>query len=612
MRRMRQVSILVAGVCALALAQSAFAANGDGVRAGTAGGVHGEVQIAKAEYTPSQRQIGHQIGSGEPIYMGDQIATGAGGGLQVMLMDQTVMTLGQNAKITIDEMVYDPKSGDGKLNFSVAQGAFRYVSGQIAKNNPENVNIKTPMATIGIRGTIVGGAVESGETVVALLGPGSDTNTSERHGAIVVTTPAGSVDITRTGYATVIMPGQPPAPPAPATPEQLQRFGDAGANGSVRQTASAASSPASGSSGTAEQSSTSASSTAGQTLVAGTINQRTVAPAVPTLQHAEGTSTSIAATLSPETTTAENGSTADGTANDTKNAQDTTTTFGDGGTKLSELASFSYSKGSSLTFESGYASGDCYPSLCAYSADNSSDGSVSLSSGQLTITGSNLGGSGTEDSITLTPVAGTDGDVTTYTGLTDTNGYSYSLYDYGKKYGLSYSTFGRIEVDAGFNTMLDVYSYGITTPTSQMPTAGTATYTGGATGYLGYSYSSQATDKIEGTVALTANFSSNTLSGTISNIVTSSSNTTTSTTSGISVGSITLATASISGSSAAGSASFTASSTTMLTNLSNMTGNYTAQFYGGAANEIGGGVTVTDASTTDYGQTIKMSYGAKR
>ena len=199
------------------------------VQAGSAGGVNGQAMIVKADYAPAQRKIGAQLGSGEPIYMGDQITTGDKSGMQVMLLDQTVLTLGQNARMTIDDLVYDPKTGDGKLNMKVAQGAFRYVSGKIALNNPQNVTIGLPVGTIGIRGTIVGGNVSEESSTVALLGPGPSRNGNEKVGAINVSNPQGSVDITRAGYATTLIPGQPPSPPQRLTLEQMIQLRQAGA-----------------------------------------------------------------------------------------------------------------------------------------------------------------------------------------------------------------------------------------------------------------------------------------------------------------------------------------------------------------------------------------------
>jgi hypothetical protein len=507
-------SLILAGLL-LATSAPAFA-DITGVQAGTSGGVHGDVQIAKAEYAPSQRQIGHQIGSGEPIYMGDQIATGTNGGLQVMLLDQTVMTLGQNAKMTVDEMVYDPKSGTGKLNFNVSQGAFRFVSGQIAKANPENVKITTPMATIGIRGTIVGGSVDSGNAIIALLGPGGETNTSARHGAIQVSTPSGTVDISRTGFATIITPGQPPSPPAPATAEQLQRFGQAGAGSnsastkslaaaSTDQTASGSPAPTSQTSGTGSN----ASSISGNTLaVGGALSTIITAPPPVTIAANDTTSPALAKTIkdnqpaaAASAAPADTGPWAslDGTSVGYNRAylyySDDAPGISDDGINSATLT---FTSTSNWTFTDPENGSSTFP----YPAD-----SVNLSNWSST----------SNDTISSMPVG------TKYASATvgSNNYYAYDLTDTA---GLTYSKFGiwlggsnlswsgnqLASTDPMINATLGAYSFGVATPSASMPSTGFATYTG-TFGALGYTPSSIYA--VTGQMNWSANFGSNTLNG---------------------------------------------------------------------------------------------------
>ncbi len=78
---------------------------------------------------------------------------------QILLLDETVFTIGPNSTIIIDKFVYDPKSQKGEIKASITQGVFRYVSGKIAAKNPDSVKVKLPTASIGFRGTIVGGSV---------------------------------------------------------------------------------------------------------------------------------------------------------------------------------------------------------------------------------------------------------------------------------------------------------------------------------------------------------------------------------------------------------------------------------------------------------------------
>ncbi len=124
----------------------------------------------------SPGQIGRVAESGQAVFLGDEVKTDAQGHLQILLLDQTVFTIGPSSAIIIDEFVYDPKTSDGKMQASITKGIFRYVSGKIAAKKPNNVTIKLPSATIGIRGTIIAGEAGTNRSFAMLLGPGENNN----------------------------------------------------------------------------------------------------------------------------------------------------------------------------------------------------------------------------------------------------------------------------------------------------------------------------------------------------------------------------------------------------------------------------------------------------
>lgn len=87
------------------------------------------------------------------------------------------------------------------------------------------MKVKLPTGTIGIRGTIAGGAVlPDGSVLIALLGPGTNNTAGARPGSISVTNAGETVTISRPGFATIIRPGQPPTPPFKITPQQLAQL----------------------------------------------------------------------------------------------------------------------------------------------------------------------------------------------------------------------------------------------------------------------------------------------------------------------------------------------------------------------------------------------------
>ncbi|MEC9268895.1 MAG: FecR domain-containing protein [Pseudomonadota bacterium] len=204
----------------------------DATQAGVSAAVRGEVALARAN------AVGRQIVSAEPIFLQDQITSGADSGMQILLLDETVFTIGPESEMTIDEFVYDPATRQGSLAASMGKGVMRFVTGNISAGTPENMTIKLPVGTIGIRGTIGVVSVLSpdqaqqqfpqqtstlnpspGQPVVfaALAGPGPLTQTNANTGSFNFSSPNGSVDLNRPGGAVLASPGQPPvffiAPP---------------------------------------------------------------------------------------------------------------------------------------------------------------------------------------------------------------------------------------------------------------------------------------------------------------------------------------------------------------------------------------------------------------
>ncbi len=103
------------------------------------------------------------------VQMNDAVST-ARAKAQLTFEDNTTVKLTEHSKIVIDDFVYDPKKGSGKLGMKMALGTARYASGQIAKNNPQQVAIKTPTASIAVRGTDFSMTVdELGRSLVVLL-----------------------------------------------------------------------------------------------------------------------------------------------------------------------------------------------------------------------------------------------------------------------------------------------------------------------------------------------------------------------------------------------------------------------------------------------------------
>lgn len=116
--------------------------------------------------------------SGMDIFQGDIIETGAKGAINITFSDESSFAVSEDTRLAIDEYVYDASSQSGAQNFSVLKGVFVFTSGLIGRDDPDDVEIDTPMGSIGIRGTIIAGDASDGEITVV-------------EGAIVLRDPLG-------------------------------------------------------------------------------------------------------------------------------------------------------------------------------------------------------------------------------------------------------------------------------------------------------------------------------------------------------------------------------------------------------------------------------------
>ncbi|SMF14619.1 FecR family protein [Tistlia consotensis] len=198
----------------------AMAAPGD--LAGISAAVRGDVQLTSVLSSDVRR-----IGSGEDVLFGDALRTAPASGLQLLLLDQSVFTIGADAQLVVDSFVYDPASGSGELTAELLKGAFRFVSGGLSAKDPGQVQLSVPEATIGVRGTIVSALVTEAGSYVLLDGPGRGNDAFERRGVVTVSAGGRTVELSRPGFATFVARGAAPLEPFEAPPELRGRLSGA-------------------------------------------------------------------------------------------------------------------------------------------------------------------------------------------------------------------------------------------------------------------------------------------------------------------------------------------------------------------------------------------------
>ena len=146
-------------------------------------------------------------------------AVTAQGRMRIDFVDDTRVDITEHSRLVIDEFVYDPANDVGSLSVKASLGTVRYASGQIAKRYRQNVKVRTPSATIGVRGTdFVMVVDEAGGSMITLL-PSCIVNPITKKaecitGEISVETDAGFVIMNQAFQTTMVKNNwRKPSPP---------------------------------------------------------------------------------------------------------------------------------------------------------------------------------------------------------------------------------------------------------------------------------------------------------------------------------------------------------------------------------------------------------------
>jgi len=158
-----------------------------------------------------------------PVEMRDLIET-LKGRANIKFVDDTKVSVTEYSKLLIDEFVYNPEKKTGKLSLKAALGTIRYSSGKIAKNSRQNVKIKSPTASVSVRGTDFTMNVQEDGASSFLLLPSTDEAGNSYVGSIDVSTLGGTVTLDQAYEATTVVS----AIAAPTPPQVIQQDGKGG------------------------------------------------------------------------------------------------------------------------------------------------------------------------------------------------------------------------------------------------------------------------------------------------------------------------------------------------------------------------------------------------
>ncbi len=157
----RACCLLLCLLCAPLWCQAESDASKEQEQAGVVAALEGE---AWAVDSAEQKR---PLLEGGAVYVGEVIQTGPEGKAQLTFLDDSVMDVGKDSEVRLTSMVYDPQNRK-KSNqvLSLLKGLFRFVTGAITSQDPDNLTLQAPLATVGIRGTITDHYVDVTEETI--------------------------------------------------------------------------------------------------------------------------------------------------------------------------------------------------------------------------------------------------------------------------------------------------------------------------------------------------------------------------------------------------------------------------------------------------------------
>jgi hypothetical protein len=171
-----RISLLVFG---LALMWGA-AASPQAVGQGTATIGAAKIGAAKAVENDVEGRLGtsvHKLTVGSEVFQNQLVRTGKASTARLQFLDETDLSLSPLTQITLDRFVYDPDKKTGRVILNVPRGLVRFVTGTMEKRS---YTIRTPIATIGVRGTIFDLLVRSDRVTMRLVDGGVDLTVQPR------------------------------------------------------------------------------------------------------------------------------------------------------------------------------------------------------------------------------------------------------------------------------------------------------------------------------------------------------------------------------------------------------------------------------------------------
>jgi hypothetical protein len=121
---------------------------------------HAQQKIGKASSVKPEARgsVAGQLSPNSDVHANETVNTGSGGQANLEFLDSTKLSVGPMSTVRLDKFTYDPNKGSGTVVVNATRGAYRFVTGV---QDPRSYQIKTPYATLGVRGTILEVVIET-------------------------------------------------------------------------------------------------------------------------------------------------------------------------------------------------------------------------------------------------------------------------------------------------------------------------------------------------------------------------------------------------------------------------------------------------------------------
>jgi hypothetical protein len=121
--------------------------------AATAADEIGQIKVAKGLVTVDRAGQSLPAQVGMRLEAADVLKTGTDGSVGITMRDNSLLSAGPNSILSLARFEFDPTTQQGRFDAELQRGTLAVISGRIAKQSPQSMNVRTPSALLGVRGT---------------------------------------------------------------------------------------------------------------------------------------------------------------------------------------------------------------------------------------------------------------------------------------------------------------------------------------------------------------------------------------------------------------------------------------------------------------------------